>query len=105
MNIVKIGDMVKNDGYKIYDFKTTVCERYNFSERYSRHDDGEYEDSSYGTRMERTICIAIFRNNEHVTFSEEYDTDQKFGKDAAELSKLIAEVGTVRNTSNKRRRR
>ena len=105
MNIVRIGDMVKNDGYKICDFNASVCERYNFSERNPRHDDEECEEPSCRTRMERTICICLIRNNEQVKFSEEYDTDQKFGKDAAELSKLIAEVGTARNTSNKRRRR
>ena len=105
MNIIKIGDMVKNDGYKICDFDASVCERYDFSVRYSRHDDEECEDSGCGTRMVRTISMHLFRNNEHVKFSEEYDTDQKFGKDAAELGKLIAEVGTDRDISNKGRRR
>ena len=106
MNIVKIGDMVKNDGYKIYDFEASACERYDFSENYSmcsRHYAEKYEDSDYGTSIVRTISIRLFRNNEHVKFSEKYDTDQKFGKDAAELSKLIAEVGTTIDYSNKRR--
>lgn len=104
MNIAKIEDMVRNDGYKICDFDASVCERNCYSARYSRHDDEEYEDPDDRTRMVRTINIRLFRNNEHVHFSEEYDSDQHFGKDTAELSKLISEVGTAKNMSNKRRR-
>lgn len=106
MNVFKISDMVRNEGYKICDFDASVCERTctPYSVRRSCLDDEECEDPDDRTRMVRTINIRLFRNNENVHFSEKYDSDQHFGKDAAELSKLISEVGTAKNLSNKRRR-